>query len=91
MSLDVYNFNATPQTVAITARARGGWAVTPAQRTVSIPANGRVSLPFTLQAGAAVRRGVDAPLAFAASVGGRPASPSASRILLSPCCGSSPR
>jgi hypothetical protein len=83
ISLDIYNFNATPQTVTVMPYAWGGWVVTPAAQTVSVPANGRVSAPFVLTAGATVHPRVDYPLVFAASIGGRPGvTPSVSRILL---------
>jgi hypothetical protein len=83
MSLDIYNFNATPQTVTVVPHAWGGWLVAPAAQTVSVPANGRVSAPFVLTAGSTVHPKVDYPLIFAASIGGRPGvPPSVSRILL---------
>jgi hypothetical protein len=83
MSLDIYNFNATPQTVTVVPHAWGGWRVVPAEQTVSVPANGRVSAPFVLTAGATVHPQVDYPLVFSASIGARPGvPPTVSRILL---------
>ncbi|MBV9381282.1 MAG: hypothetical protein JO242_11495, partial [Streptosporangiaceae bacterium] len=83
MSLDVYNFNATPQTVTVVPHAWGGWVAAPAAQTVSVPANGRVSVPFVLTARATVHPWADYPLVFAASMAGRPGvTPSVSRILL---------
>jgi hypothetical protein len=82
MSLDVYNFNDAPETVTVVPHAWGGWAVTSAQVTVTVPARGRVALPFTLTAAAAVHARVDYPLVFEATMGGQPVPPSVSRILL---------
>jgi hypothetical protein len=83
MSLDIYNFNATPQTVTVVPHAWGGWVAAPAAQTVRVPANDRVSVPFGLTASAMVHPKVDYPLVFAASIGGRPeVTPSVSRILL---------
>jgi hypothetical protein len=83
MSLDVYNFNAAPETVTVVPHAWGGWTATPAQHTVRVPPGGRVSAPFTLTAAATVHPKADYPLVFTASIGGRSAvPPSVSRILL---------
>jgi hypothetical protein len=83
MSLDIYNFNAAPETVTVVPHAWGGWTVTPAKHTVRVPPGGRVSAPFTLTAGATVHPKADYPLVFTASIGGRRAVlPSVSRILL---------
>jgi hypothetical protein len=83
MSLDIYNFNATPQTVTVVPHAWGGWRVAPAEQAVSVPAHGRVSARFVLTAGATVHPKVDYPLVFSASTGARPGvPPSVSRILL---------
>ncbi len=83
MSLDIYNFNAAPETVTVVPHAWGGWTVTPAKHTVRVPPGGRASAPFTLTAGAPVHPKADYPLVFTASIGGRLAvPPSVSRILL---------
>ncbi|TDD73529.1 Ig-like domain-containing protein [Actinomadura rubrisoli] len=83
MTLDVYNFNDTPQTVTVSGRAYGGWSARPATRTtVRVPANGRVGVPFTIASSRTIPRGVDYPLVFEAGLGGRAASPSVSRIQL---------
>jgi hypothetical protein len=86
MAVDVYNFNATPQTVALTGRAFGGWTVRPIrpQDRITVPPKGRTSVEFTVVAGKAVRRGVDYPLVFEATIptpdGERSVPPSVSRI-----------
>ncbi|MUN35728.1 hypothetical protein [Actinomadura litoris] len=83
MNLDVYNFSDTAQTVTVTARAYGGWSVRPSTgsaATVRVPAHGRVSVPHTVTAPAAVRRGVDYPLVFDATTDGRPVTPSVGRV-----------
>ncbi|MFC4467318.1 hypothetical protein ACFPH6_22785 [Streptomyces xiangluensis] len=86
MTVDVYNFNATPETVELTGRAFGGWTVRPTRAwdRITVPPKGRTSVEFTVVAGKGVRRGVDYPLVFAATIpaadGDRCVSPSVSRI-----------
>ncbi len=86
MSVDVYNFNETPQTVKLTGRAFGGWTIRPtrAPDRITVPAKGRTSVEFTIVAGKGVRRGVDHPLVFEATIpsadGDRSVPPSVSRI-----------
>ncbi|WP_033323470.1 hypothetical protein [Streptomyces yerevanensis] len=86
MAVDVYNFNATPQTVELTGRAFGGWTVRPTrpQDRITVPPKGRTSVEFTVVAGEGVRRGVDYPLVFEATIptadGDRTVPPSVSRI-----------
>jgi hypothetical protein len=82
MTLDVYNFNRHRQTVRLVGRAWEGWSFARARARVVVPAMGRVRVPFTLTAAASVRRGVDYPLAFDATVGGRAVPPSVSRVQL---------
>jgi hypothetical protein len=79
MAVDVYNFDAVPRRVKVTAHAWGGWAVSGPQ-TVTVPAGGRVGVPFTIVAGRAVQRRVDYPLVFEATVRERAVPPSVSRI-----------
>ncbi|MGW7087670.1 hypothetical protein ACWGH2_29800 [Streptomyces sp. NPDC054871] len=67
MSLDVHNFNDTPQTVTVTAHPAEGWSARNAgSRTVDVPPMGRESVEFTITAGRAVERRVDHRLAFTA-------------------------
>ncbi|MFH8796871.1 hypothetical protein [Streptomyces sp. NPDC017941] len=80
MTLDVYNFNGTPETVTVAPRAFGGWSVTPRRARVRVPARGRVGVEFTVTAGAEVRPGVDLPLVFDALLGAEPVPPSVARI-----------
>ncbi|MGV9881489.1 hypothetical protein [Streptomyces sp. NPDC003006] len=80
MTLDVYNFNGTPETVTVTARAFGGWSVTPRRARARVPARGRVGVEFTVTAGEKVRPGVDLPLVFDALLGAEPVPPSVARI-----------
>ncbi|GAA2647601.1 hypothetical protein [Streptomyces vastus] len=86
MAVDVYNFNATPQTVELTGRAFGGWTVRPTrpQDRITVPPKGRTSVEFAVVAGKGVRRGVDYPLVFEATIptadGDRTVPPSVSRI-----------
>ncbi|MDX3136070.1 hypothetical protein PV367_41190 [Streptomyces europaeiscabiei] len=80
MSVDVYNFNDAPATVTVAGRAFGGWTVRPARRTVTVPQMGQVAAEFTLVAGKGVRRGVDHPLSFEATLDGFAVPPSVSRI-----------
>jgi hypothetical protein len=85
MTLDVYNFDARPRRVDVSARAGAGWTVTPRRRDgVRVPAMGRVGVEFTIRAGHAVRPGTDHPLAFDGALGGRATSPSVARITLRP-------
>ncbi|NGO08161.1 hypothetical protein G5C60_11055 [Streptomyces sp. HC44] len=89
MAVDVYNFNAAPQTVDVTGQAFGGWTVRPTRPArpkgrITVPPKGRTSVEFTVVAGEGVRRGVDYPLVFEASIrtadGERSVPPSVSRI-----------
>lgn len=83
MSVDVYNFGAALQTVAVRGRAFGGWAVAPAGAAeVTVGPMGRETVEFTVTAGPKVRRGVDYPLAFEATLAADAATipPSVSRI-----------
>ena len=82
MSLDVYNFNSVPETVTVVPHTTGGWSVTPSQQTVTVPPRGRVGLPFTVAADAAVHRQAGYPLAFHATMAGQTIPPSVSRIVL---------
>jgi hypothetical protein len=82
MSVDVYNFNATPQLVSVSAHAYGGWSVQQPEQKVLVPAMGRKSVPFTINAGGEVVPGVDYPLVFEARLGKERISPSVSRIQL---------
>ncbi|MFJ2770657.1 hypothetical protein [Streptomyces sp. NPDC087300] len=67
MTLDVYNFDAVPRTVTVTAHPADGWtARARGPRRVRVPAMGRVGVGFTLVAGRGVRRRVDHRLAFSA-------------------------
>ncbi|EPH42702.1 hypothetical protein ABT390_21890 [Streptomyces aurantiacus] len=66
MAVDVYNFNGTPQTVTVSARAFGGWSVAPPRARVRVPAWGRVAARFRVTAGKGVRPGIDLPLVFEA-------------------------
>ncbi|WP_328772834.1 hypothetical protein [Streptomyces sp. NBC_00286] len=86
MAVDAYNFNARPQTVELTGRAFGGWTVRPTRPRdrITVPPKGRTSVEFTVVAGEGVRRGVDYPLVFEATIptadGDRTVPPSVSRI-----------
>lgn len=85
MSVDVYNFNQTPQTVTLTGKAFGGWSVRPARSPVlRVPGHGRVSVPFTITASSDVRPGVEYPMVFDAAIDGQPVPPSVARISLKP-------
>ncbi|WP_058847734.1 hypothetical protein [Streptomyces silvensis] len=90
MTLDVYNFNGGPESVTVTARAFGGWSVTPRRARVRVPARGRVGVEFTVTAGDAVRPGVDLPLVFDALLGAEPVPPSVSRVQRRPRPGGRP-
>jgi hypothetical protein len=87
MTVDVYNFNLTPQTIELTGRAFGGWTVRPTRQTgdrITVPPKGRTSVEFAVVAGKGVHRGVDYPLVFEAKIpsadGDRNVPPSVSRI-----------
>ena len=82
MSLDVYNFSSAPVTVRVASHAWGGWAVSPATVSVTVPARGRVPVPFAVTAGTRVRPKVSYPLVFDATVAGAIVPSSVSRILL---------
>lgn len=81
MTLDVYNFTDTPQTVRVTTKSEAGWTISPAgRRTIRIPAQGRVSVPYDIFVGTKVRPGVDYSLIFEATLGERRVPPSAARV-----------
>jgi hypothetical protein len=86
MTVDVYNFNNSPQTIELTGRAFGGWTVRPTRPRdrISVPPQGRTSVEFTVVARKGVRRGVDYPLVFEAKIpsadGDLSVPPSVSRI-----------
>ncbi|WUI01903.1 hypothetical protein OHR68_08850 [Spirillospora sp. NBC_00431] len=83
MWLDVYNFGHRPRKITVSGRAPGGWTIRPgAPTTITVPAKGRVSVPYTITAGPRSRPGVDYGLAFTGALGGRPIPPSVSRIQL---------
>ncbi|GGO49235.1 hypothetical protein [Streptomyces lasiicapitis] len=80
MVVDVYNFNASAQTVTVSGRAFGGWSVAPRRARVRVAAGGRTGVEFTVTAGPKVRPGVDLPLVFEADLGGAAVPPSVARI-----------
>jgi hypothetical protein len=81
MTLDVYNFNATPRTVTLSAHAPDGWSIRPERRpAITIPAMGRTSVPFTITANAGTRPGRDHLLTFNAALDGARVPPSVSLV-----------
>jgi hypothetical protein len=83
LTVDVYNFDDRAHRVGVSARAYGGWTVSPPRRDgVLVPAKGRIGVEFTASAAGTVRPGVDLPLVFEGDLGGRATSPSVARIQL---------
>jgi hypothetical protein len=83
MHLEVYNFTATDRTVAVTPAAPGGWSIRPAGPVeVTVPAEGRGLLAFTITAAPATRPGRDHRLTFHATLDGARVPPSVSLIQL---------
>ncbi|MDX6706613.1 MAG: hypothetical protein QOI48_2459 [Solirubrobacteraceae bacterium] len=82
MTLAVYNFDERTHAVRVAAHAFGGWTATPSGPTrVRVAPQGRVLIPFTIQAGKRVRTAIDYPLVFEATLGARPVPPSVARIV----------
>ncbi|MFI0483683.1 hypothetical protein [Actinomadura sp. 9N215] len=83
MWLDAYNFGDRPRKITVSGRVSGGWTIRPGTATtITIPAQGRVSVPYTVAAGRGPRPGVDYELTFAGTLAGRPIPPSVSWIQL---------
>ncbi|MBT2206567.1 hypothetical protein [Actinomadura sp. NEAU-AAG7] len=83
MWLDAYNFGDRPQKISLSGRVSNGWTIRPgAATTITIPPQGRVSVPFTITAGTRPRPGIDYDLTFTGTLAGRPIPPSASWIQL---------
>ncbi|TDD95129.1 hypothetical protein [Actinomadura rubrisoli] len=83
MWLDVYNFGHRPRKITVSGRTPSGWTIRPgAPTTVTVPAQGRVSVPYAITAGAGPRPGVDYELTFTGTLGGHPIPPSTSWIQL---------
>ncbi|MCX4906158.1 hypothetical protein [Streptomyces sp. NBC_00878] len=84
MSLDVYNFTATPRTVTVKApRPAGGWSARAEGPTrVEVSPQGRTTVPFTITAGSAVKCRTDHRLAFTATLDGDEVPPSVSLVQL---------
>ncbi len=82
MSVEVYNFNDSPQTVTVSPKAFGGWSIGQDPQTVTVGANGRVSIPFTIHASDDITPGVDYPFVVHATLDARSVPPSVSRTQL---------
>ncbi|PZF85605.1 hypothetical protein C1I92_04360 [Jiangella anatolica] len=80
MSLDVYNFNDAEVTGTITGTPQDGWAVADPVRTVTIPAQGKVTLQFQISATADVVLNKRSPMTFQGSFGGESTSRSTTLI-----------
>ncbi len=83
MSLDIYNFTETSQTVTVTAHPTGGWSARANGPTrVEVPPQGRTTLSFTITAGSGVKRRTDHRLEFTATLDGDEVPPSVSLVQL---------
>jgi hypothetical protein len=74
MTAEVYNFGASEVTTTVTAQADGGWAASGGPATVTVPAGGKVDVPFELSAGPDLRQSI-ADLTLVADVEGEQSSP----------------
>jgi len=79
LTVEVYNFNDREVSAQIEAAAEGGWQVGGGSPTVSVPAGGRVEVPFTISAGADLVHSAS-DLTIVAKVDGEASSPSVAEL-----------
>ncbi|NUR97527.1 MAG: hypothetical protein HOV67_20005 [Kribbellaceae bacterium] len=79
LTVDVYNFNDSPQTGTVSAADDGGWTIANATQTVTVPAKSKVSITYAVTAGAGLRQS-PTYLTVRGSFGGAATSPSVTDV-----------
>jgi len=78
VTAEVYNFGDTEVTAQVAADADGGWSVD-GDAAITVPAGGKVDVPFTVTPTADLRQSI-ADLTFTATVGGEQSSPTVAEL-----------